>query len=67
MLEKLQFLSDLGTPWNPPRRSGGSGQGEGSLGLPADIPVGFPADILQSATQQQLFPLLCDMLLVNQS
>lgn len=36
------------------------------MGLPADIPVSFPADILQYATQWQLFPLLYDMLFFGQ-
>ena len=28
-------LAGLGTPWDPPGRAGGSVQGEGSLGVPA--------------------------------
>ena len=34
-LEWLCGLAGLGTPWGPPGRAGGSGRGEGSLGVPA--------------------------------
>ena len=34
-LEQLCRPAGLGTPWDPPRRAGGSVQGEGSLGVPA--------------------------------
>ena len=34
-LERLCRPAGLGTPWDPPRRAGGSVRGEGSLGVPA--------------------------------
>ena len=34
-LERLCRPAGLGTPWDPPRRAGGSVRSEGSLGVPS--------------------------------